>query len=170
MKAAKHYHYFAYSIQMNVSEETKPSKVRDGASFGEMTATLGRLGYEYWQIIFNIPSSSGSEARAEKDQFSFVKPDDLIVLTTRPPLDDRRHKERKHMDGSSTHLEQQILWTSFRWTSCLNTRLKTEGRECFRSWSLPEKEPAQGRVRASAPTRAAGSPGRHHAPDAWADG
>jgi len=59
----------------------------------------------------------------------------LIVLTKRPPLDDWRHGEKKHMDGSSTHLEQQILWTSFRWTSCLNTRLKTEGRECFSSWS-----------------------------------
>lgn len=109
MKAAKHYHYFAYSIQMNESEETKPSKLRDGASFSEITATLGRLGYEYGQIIFNIPSSSGREPRAEKDQFCFVKPDDLIVLTTRPPLDDRRHGDKKHMDGSSTHLEQQVF-------------------------------------------------------------
>jgi len=38
VKAAKHYHYFAYSIQMNASEETKPSKLRDRASFSEMTA------------------------------------------------------------------------------------------------------------------------------------
>ena len=46
VKPAKHYHYFAHSIQMNESEETKPSKLRDGASFSKITASLGRLGYE----------------------------------------------------------------------------------------------------------------------------
>lgn len=94
---------------MNESEETKPSKLRDGASFSEITATLGRLGFEYGQIIFNIPASCGSEPSVDKAHFSFVKADDLIVLTTRPPLDDGRHGDKKHMDGSSTHLEQQIF-------------------------------------------------------------
>jgi len=133
--AAKHYHYFAYSIQMNASEETKPSKIRDGAAFSEVTAPLAKLGCEYGHIIFNSPFDPKKDKKLGHEHFSFIKSEDLLVLTTRPPLDDWRHGEKKHMDGSSTHLEQQILWTSFRWTSCLNTRLKTEGRECFSSWS-----------------------------------
>ncbi len=47
MEAAKHYHYFLYLIHMIESEETKQPKFQDGASFSEITATLGRLGYEY---------------------------------------------------------------------------------------------------------------------------
>ncbi len=32
-------------------EEPKPFKIRDGAAFGELTAPLAKLGYEYGEEI-----------------------------------------------------------------------------------------------------------------------
>ena len=44
-----------------------------------------------------------------KEQFQSIKPEDLIVLTTRPPLDDSRHSDKKRVRQSRTHLEGQIF-------------------------------------------------------------
>ena len=109
MKTTKLYHRFAYSTPLRTGEVAKPSKIRDGAAFSEITAPLAKLGYEYGNILFNTPFNPKCDKKLGQEQFAFIKPSDLIVLTTRPPLDDLRHGDKKHVDESSTHLEEQVF-------------------------------------------------------------
>jgi len=90
-------------------EATKPSNVRDGAAFSEIAAPLAKRGYEYGNILFNSPFNPKKDKKLGQEHFSFIKPDDLLVLTTRPPLDDLTHGDKKHLDVSSTHLEEQVF-------------------------------------------------------------
>lgn len=96
-------------MPLRAGEVAKPSKIRDGAAFSEVTAPLGKQGWEYGHILFNSPFDHKKDKKLAHDHFNFIKPEDLVVLTTRPPLDDRRHGDKKHMDESYTHLEQQIF-------------------------------------------------------------
>lgn len=103
------YHRFAYSTPVRPGEEPKPSRIRDGAAFGELVAPLGRLNYEYGHIIFNPPFDAAKDVKLGHEHFAFVEPEDLLVLTTRPPLDDSRHGDKKHVQESGSHLEEQLF-------------------------------------------------------------
>ena len=103
------FHRFAYSTPLRYGEEPNLSKIRDGAAFGELTAPLTKLGYENGHIVFNAPFNPRKKAGLGRENFNFIKPDDLIVLTTRPPLDDKEHGDKKLVLPSGTHLEKQIF-------------------------------------------------------------
>ncbi len=103
------FHRFAYSMPLRHGEDPNLSKIRDGAAFSEVTAPLTKMGYEYGHIIFNPPYNPRHRAESGKERFGFIKPHDLIVLTTRPPLDDVRHGDKKLVRKSRTHLEKQIF-------------------------------------------------------------
>jgi len=96
-------------MPLRAGEAAKPSKIRDGAAFTEVTALLGRLGYEYGHIIFNPPFDPKTDKKLGQEHFNFIKPENLLVLTTRPPLDDPKHGDKKHLDRSHTHLEDQVF-------------------------------------------------------------
>ena len=96
-------------MPLRTGDVAKPSKIRDGAAFSEIAAPLAKLGYEYGSILFNSPFNPKSDKKLGQEHFTFIKPDDLLVLTTRPPLDDLRHGDKKHVDESSTHLEGQVF-------------------------------------------------------------
>jgi hypothetical protein len=109
LKTPNLYHRFAYSMPLRTGEVAKPSKIRDGAAFSELSAPLAKLGYEYGNILFNSPFDPKKDKKLGPEHFKFIKPNDLIVLTTRPPLDDRKHGDKKHLDESYTHLEEQVF-------------------------------------------------------------
>src|SRR5260221_2725324 len=102
------YHRFAYSMALRSGEEPNLAKIRDGAAFSEVAAPLAKLGHEYGQIIYNPPYNPKKPTNG-REPFNFIKPDDLIVLTTRPPLDDSQHGDTKLVRASRTHLEKQIF-------------------------------------------------------------
>jgi hypothetical protein len=103
------YHRFAYSMPVRSGQDPNLSKIRDGAAFGELTAPLARLGYEYGQMIYNPPFNPKANAGIGTEQFHFIKPNHLMVLTTRPPLDDAVHGDKKLVLPSRTHLENQVF-------------------------------------------------------------
>jgi hypothetical protein len=105
----RHYHRFAYSAAMRDGEVPRPFKIRDGAAFCELTAPLVELDYTFGQLIFNPPFHSQTSPRLGPDCFRFIKPNDLIVLATRPPIDDLHSGDKKRMLKSCTHLEEQIF-------------------------------------------------------------
>jgi hypothetical protein len=70
---------------------------------------LADLGFAYGHLIYNPPFDRGSSTRPRSEDFRFIKPKDLIVLATRPPIDDRKHGDKKRMTESCTHLEKQIF-------------------------------------------------------------
>ena len=103
------YHRFAYSAAMREGEEPQPFKIRDGAAFSEVTAPLVELGYRYGQLIYNPPFHPQKSVRLGPEYFRFIKPKDLVVLATRPPIDDSTYGDKKRLSQSCTHLEQQIF-------------------------------------------------------------
>lgn len=105
----RHYHRFAYSAAMREGEEPQPFKIRDGAAFSEIAAPLVDRGYRFGQLIYNPPFHPQKRPRLGREYFSFIKPDDLIVLATRPPINDHTHGDKKRMVKSCTHLEDQIF-------------------------------------------------------------
>jgi hypothetical protein len=104
-----HYHRFAYSMPLRSGQGPNLSKIRDGAAFCEVTAPLANLGYKYGQMIYNPPFNPATNAGPGAEQFHFIKPGHLMVLTTRPPLDDVTHGDKKLVLPSRTHLENQIF-------------------------------------------------------------
>jgi hypothetical protein len=88
-------------MPLRTGEVAKPSKIRDGAAFSELSAPLAKLGYEYGNILFNSPFDPKKDKKLGPEHFKFIKPDDLMVLTTRPPLDDRKHGDKKHLDEAT---------------------------------------------------------------------
>jgi hypothetical protein len=109
LKTPKLYHRFAYSMPLRTGEVAKPSKIRDGAAFSELSAPLAKLGYEYGNILFNSPFNPKKDKKLGPEHFKFINPDDLIVITTRPPLDDEAHGDKKYLARSFTHLEDQVF-------------------------------------------------------------
>lgn len=103
------YHRFAYSMPLRGMEEPKPFKIRDGAAFGELTAPLAKLGYEYGEMLWNPPYRRRKSKKMGRENYDFIKPQDVVVLTTRPPLSDHTHGDKKKMLRSCTHLEDQVF-------------------------------------------------------------
>ena len=103
------YHRFAYSMPVRSGEGPNLAKIRDGAAFSEVAVPLAKLGYEYGQMIYNPPFNPETKAGPGAEHFHFIKPGHLIVLTTRPPLDDAAHGDKKLVQPSRTHLEKQVF-------------------------------------------------------------
>jgi hypothetical protein len=103
------YHRFAYSMPVRSGEVPNLAKVRDGAAFTEVTTPLIKLGYEYGQMIYNPPFNPRASAELSAERFRFIKSSHLIVLTTRPPMDDVTHGDKKLVQPSHTHLEKQVF-------------------------------------------------------------
>ncbi len=96
-------------MPLRTGEVARPSKIRDGAAFSEISAPLAKLGYEYGNILFNSPIDPKKDKKLGPEHFKFIKLDDLLVLTTRPPLDDGAHGDKKYLARSFTHLEDQVF-------------------------------------------------------------
>jgi hypothetical protein len=79
---------------------------RDGAAFDELIDPLYSRGYRHGTFIHNYPFH-----RQPARKFKFLQPGDLVVTTTRPPLDDvleKGDKDRRHIDRSEDALEIAI--------------------------------------------------------------
>lgn len=121
----RYYHRFAYSAAMREGEEPQPFKIRDGAAFSEITAPLVDLGYRYGQLIYNPPFHPQKSTSLGREYFDFVKPNDLIVLSTRPPMDDSTSGDKKRLSQSRTHLEQQIFAECQKYfTTCTRSHIE----------------------------------------------
>jgi hypothetical protein len=82
-------------------------EIRDGDAFVELSEALSQK-YEYHGLILNYPDP---DAEVRKSEFA---PTDLLVLTTRPPLDDDSEVDRKAINRSFTELEINILDETLR--------------------------------------------------------
>jgi len=77
-------------------------EIRDGDAFVELSAALSEK-YEYHGLIMNYPAPDAEVGKSE------LTATDLLVLTTRPPLDDDSEVHRKAINRSSTKLESSVL-------------------------------------------------------------
>lgn len=64
-------------------------------------------------------------SRLGPDCFRFIKPNDLIVLATRPPIDDKDSGDKKRVLESGTHLEKQIFTKCHKYLAvCTRSHIK----------------------------------------------
>lgn len=80
-------------------------ELRDGDAFAELTPVLFALGFKYAGLLLNYPPDPGSAIALPR-----LGPQDLVVLTTRPPINDPHSEgERRRIAHSGSPLEKAIL-------------------------------------------------------------
>ena len=92
-------------------ETPKIYRCRDGMACDEISAALARQGYVYGTAIYFYPHD-----RRRSAEYPSIPPADLLVLPTRPPLDDpegrgdpKRIGPRKIIQRNDTDLEKSIF-------------------------------------------------------------
>jgi hypothetical protein len=89
--------------------ELKTHHVRDASALFELLARLVQSGYEIGdQFLCSPPANPRDESVVEVD-VSALRPGDLVVIVTRPPLDDKSHGDRKKIPLGHTSLERTVL-------------------------------------------------------------
>jgi hypothetical protein len=97
--------------------ETAIHKVRDGLAVVQLIPTLCEVGYSYGGAILNVPLDRQRELRPKKrlkDNTLRPRGSDMVVLSTRPALDDKRVRKPKkrgprRLDVSHHPLENTLL-------------------------------------------------------------
>lgn len=102
------FHRFAYSTAIRDGESPRPFRTRDGAAFCELAAILTAMDWEYGSLIYNYPNSCMAPPR---ELVGMPSPGrgECLVLTTRPPIDDCQHGDRRMVPWSNSGLEKAIF-------------------------------------------------------------
>lgn len=88
-------------------------QVRDGLAFAELWSMLALSGCGYGGALFNLPARAYPVGKVPSPLVK-LGPTDLIVLVTRPPLDDEPHDD-KPVQRSGTGLERRVLGALRTW-------------------------------------------------------
>lgn len=99
--------WFSYHAPLHYGRLTAPHQVRDGAAFAEIAGLLSSFGMEYGGLILNLPPDEQGRPITREDPC--MRPDDLLVLTTRPPLDDENEGDKKTISRSNSALEDRVM-------------------------------------------------------------
>jgi hypothetical protein len=101
---------FGYPCPVRPPKDPGSFQIRDGGAFMEVTEPLRDYGWQFETLICNYPYRKGeSSPISGRDQFTFLTPDDCLVQTTRPPLNDHETRNRKRITRSCSHLENAIF-------------------------------------------------------------
>ncbi|MFN0017926.1 MAG: hypothetical protein ACKVP0_06675 [Pirellulaceae bacterium] len=87
-------------------------QVRDGLAFAELISTIVHLGFRYAGPLLNLPSEQFKN-EAPSNTLQNMGSQDLVVMVTRPPLNDIDDR-RKQIQRSGTDIEEAVL-------GCLST-------------------------------------------------
>lgn len=97
---------FAYHARYRDDRYQYPFQMRDGDAALYLITALAEQGYRYVGPIFNFPSD-GPNLIAIDD--SYLGENDLVVLTTRPPIHDMDIQDKKGFKRSFTTLEDKFF-------------------------------------------------------------
>ena len=107
------YYWFSYPTAPRSMRRTDQRshldfhRVRDGVMVLSLAPVLHDAGYRFGGEILNFPSRLSPEA-AHRQSVPKLGPSDLLVLPTRPPLDDDPD-DRRSMKPSNTELESGVF-------------------------------------------------------------
>lgn len=98
------------------------ASTRDPEANAQLRIALHELGYDFGESILNFsPNQCRFELLPEEllinVELPFVREDDVFVLTTRLPISDGLHMDRKKIEPSNTTIERAIFrhfWRYFR--------------------------------------------------------
>jgi hypothetical protein len=115
---------FSYYVPGKKDRTLRLHQLRDGDAFLHLAGLLYEKGYEYGGLILNHPAEARSKTRFVDK--SFLTPSDLVVLTTRPPMEEEAgERDRKSLNSSNTSLERWLLDTMRRYFDvCMRSNVK----------------------------------------------
>src|SRR5262245_1632405 len=96
----------AYTQRGRKDRELFPYQLRDGEAGLRLVSTLEKKGFTYVRPLINYPSK-GPELKPY--DLGIFRSDDLILLCTRPPMDDHRWPSRYMIPRSFTVLEETLF-------------------------------------------------------------
>lgn len=104
-------HPVYYPSARNKKQTVRPPHFRDGLASREVERALVRRGYDYGESVLNSPPTPPYDESEplyvlEPD---FVTPGDVLLQTTRPPMDDRSEGGRRQIELGGTTLEQKMF-------------------------------------------------------------
>lgn len=89
----------------------RPHELRDGNAFVELSHALVKLGHDYGGLVINYPQKAG-QADSSLMGIRGLSTKDFLVLTTRPPLNDRPLTGTpKPLERSGSVLEHSIFYS-----------------------------------------------------------
>ena len=106
--------FFYYQPRPDQSRALRIPWIRDETASHEIQMALLARGMAPGEPILNRPPPERLRAEPPPAEhltvdLSFVRPEDVLLLTTRPPLDDREHGDRKQIEKAYTRIERVIL-------------------------------------------------------------
>src|SRR5438045_1730197 len=75
--------------------ETQIHKIRDGLALSELAGILMSAGFVYGGAVLNIPRSQQGPRLKVVHTLPTIRPKDVVLLATRPPLDDNPAEPQK---------------------------------------------------------------------------
>lgn len=100
---------FAYLVPGRRDRELLPHQTRDAEASLFLQPVLCARGFRYAGPILNYPASRHGHNSGGATEETFLRPNDLLVLTTRPPLDDSTDGVRHRVHRSRTALEDRLF-------------------------------------------------------------
>jgi hypothetical protein len=104
---------FAYPLRGRKDRELFPYQLRDGEAALHMVRKLHEMGYTYVGPIINYPYpypiDPGKDPELIPFDLSIFRPDDLLLLCTRHPMNDIDWGTRHHIQRSFTVLEDKLF-------------------------------------------------------------
>lgn len=107
----------AYPMPGRKGRPLQTSKMRDAEASMFIADVVKSLGYDYGGPLFNFPGVDPAEAGGRSDDADAREaaelpgPDDILLLSTRPPLDDRETGDRFPIARSYT-LHERLLFAA----------------------------------------------------------
>ncbi len=108
-------HAFCYYNYRRRGRTLKPAHLRDGHALFELMDVMIRRGFEHGELFLNTPPTveeldehDWNGPVAEVDE-SFLHPDDVLLILTRPPFSDLYHHDKVHSQPGFTSLERKMF-------------------------------------------------------------
>lgn len=125
----KHFYRFAYHARPQEDRTLDVHRTRDAEAFIELSRVLFQPDDVYGGLILNYPATLKDDGSVDSPRIaqydkSRLTGFDILVLTTRPPLDDVIFDTRKIVDRSHSTLEEEIFNMLRRYLKhCARTRV-----------------------------------------------
>ncbi len=107
--ADKRFFRFGYLCDQRVDRPLATHKLRDTDAFCEISAVLWERKFKFGGLLINYPKAAYPEDKS-LEETRFLTSSDILVLTTRPPLNDMPYKHRRTVTPSGTDFEQMKLF------------------------------------------------------------
>jgi len=112
---------FAYHMPVRRGRQMYPFQMRDGDAALFLSHALAERGFRFHGPLFNFPAAGPDPVPVDE---SFFRETDLILLSTRPPIDDCSVEGRPRMSRSFTTLEDKLFQTVTQWLArCARTEI-----------------------------------------------